>query len=220
MRSNLSIGTVFALAFGCLGVGFGGVTYLVSYGGAIKELKRKRGELLGAQAEAKGRQLELEQLQKDLEAQGTSGEEIARDRSELAVISAKVQERTRALGHGTVNVKLGGRGLHVTFSEDAVFDGRGPVLARDSEGLLRSVADAIGKSAGRVLVTAPMGDGDLAAWVTANFPTPEDLSSARVRNVVRVLQKAGVPAGVVWGVSTGGPVGNGPATLQLEIEAR
>lgn len=216
--TGFSLGTLMALALAAAAIGFAGFTYAVPYTRVSRELKRRSGELLAERAEASAKRSELAAIKRDLAGSGGDANAEGIWRTDLKVTASTVEQRLAGSG---AKVTVDGRTLHVSFPEDALFDGRGPWLSKSGQAAIESIADVLARQAGRILVAAPMGGGRPPRWVADKFPSAGEMAAERVRTMVRALAKANPPAGTVWGVTLGavGPENSSP-TLELEIQPR
>lgn len=217
--SGPSLPTLLALALAAMAIGFAGFTYAVPYARAVRELKRKSGELLAERADAAAKRSELTAIKRDLAAQ--SGGDVSAEgtwRTDLKVTAATVQQRLAGVG---AKVGIEGRTLRVTFPEDALFDGRGPWFSKQGQSAIDSISQVLAQQAGRILVAAPMGGAKPPRWVADKYPNPGDLAAERVRTTIRALAKANPAQGALWGVTIGasGPENSSP-TLVLEVEPK
>lgn len=212
-------GQLIAVALAAAGLGFSVFLYAVPYRKALRDLKMARGDLMQEKADAAGRERELAQLRSDLsDAQRAAGDALVRVRSETAVLRLQLQEQTKAVPPGAVDVQVDARGVMVKIAPSFLFEGGGATLSASGAASMRAMGRAIGKGARRVIVTAPLGRMKVPAEFVKSFPKPEDFTAERVKAVVQALSQSGVPAAVVWGVSTGGPDGGKDASIDIEID--
>lgn len=213
-----------ALALAAAGVGFGAYTYFVPYQRQLTELKRRSGELRAVSTENEVRRKEVDRLKHDYsEVQGARNERLSvegRIRSDLKVLKAQIEERLAPTG---VQVVLSARRMMIRFSEDAIFDARGPVIHKAGQEALQALAEMLGDRTARLIISAPTGGVALARWVRVQFPTAADLSAARTGNTLKALAKAGIRADsalAVIGLMAAPEDPSTPATLEIEIEPR
>jgi flagellar motor protein MotB len=220
----LTLAAVVGLGLGAAGIGFAGYVYFVPYRHMLIDLKRRSGELRALRTTAEASQKELDRVKVDFaEVQGARNQRLTaegRVRTDLKLMKTELEQR---LGGAGVTVTLEPHKLVAALPEDAVFDARGPVLTRQGQDAIRAVAEVIGDKAARLLVAAPMGGVPLARWVRAQFPTPGDLSAARVGNVLKALARDGAQAqNILAVVGTVAPAADAdkPATLEFELEPK
>ncbi|MCG5054735.1 MAG: hypothetical protein KA712_17370 [Myxococcales bacterium] len=217
----LPLATLIAVALGAAGLGFAMFVYAVPHRKAVRELKVARGVLMQARADAAGREREIVQLRHDLGvAQQAAGDALSRVRSETTVLRSQLQEQMSSAPAGAVNVEVEARGVSVQLADDFLFVAGGDKLSAEGLSSLRVMGHAIGRGAARVLVTAPMGRAGVPDELSDTYTRVEELAAARVKAVVKALEQAGVPEGVVWGVSVGGPqrASNGTKDALVNIE--
>lgn len=213
-----TMGLVVAVALGAAGLGFAVFAYAVPYRKAARDLKMARGELLAARAEASGRERELTLLRGDLShAQQAAGDAVANVRSQTNMLRLALQEQSKSAPSGSVELVLEARGLQIRLSDAYLFQGGGAQLSETGTLVLKSLGKSIGKNASRVIITAPMGKAKVPPELVASFPSAEALGAERVRVVQKTLSQTAVPTDVLWGVSTGGPLGEKDASVDLEI---
>ena len=202
---GLSVLMVAALAVGAAGFGFGTFFYLVPYQRKSAQVERLSKEVQAARtAAATPRKSPTEER----------NERIAAD---LAALRADID---RQLAAASPVVTLGTNRLRISFSEERLFDARGPWLSKPGQETLQTLGELLGSRAGRVVIAAPMGSATVPRWVKAQLPTPADLSAARAGNALKALVKGGVRAQTVFAVigSLGSDDPNAPATLDLDVE--
>lgn len=211
-----AVGGLLAVGLGAASFGFAVFVYAVPYRKAVRDLKMARGELLAAKAEAAGRDRELTLLRGDLSnAQQAAGDAVANVRSQTNIMRLAMQEQAKTAPPGAIDVRLDARSLQLTMAPDYVFAGGGVQLSEAGAAALKALGRSIGKSASRVIITAPMGKSRVPPELAKDFSSTEGLSAERVRVVVKSLGQAGVAANLLWGVSTGGPTGE--AVVGIEV---
>ena len=212
------VGMLVAVALGAAGLGFAVFAYVVPYRKAARDLKMARGELMGAKAEAAGRERELSSLRGELShAQQAAGDVVANVRSQTHVLRLALQEQSKSAPPGSVELQLEPRGLQVRLADSYLFADSGAQLSDTGVAALRALGRSIGNGASRVIITAPMGKATVPAELAAKFASSQALSAERVRAVHKILAQSVVAVGVLWGVSTGGPAGDRDAVVDLEI---
>ena len=213
-----ALGGLLAVGLGAASFGFAVFVYAVPYRKAVRDFKVARGELLAAKAEAAGRERELTLLRTDLSnAQQAAGDAVANVRSQTNIMRLAMQEQAKSAPPGAVDVRLDPRSLQLTLAPDYVFSSGGAALSESGAAALKALGRSIGKSASRVIVTAPMGKARVPVELKNDFPSIEALSAERVRVVVKALSHAGVPGNLLWGVSTSGPSGEKDGSVGVEI---
>ncbi|MDX2021427.1 MAG: hypothetical protein SF187_14390 [Deltaproteobacteria bacterium] len=213
-----ALGGLLAVALGAASFGFAVFVYVVPYRKAVRDLKMARGELLAAKAEAAGHERELILLRGDLSnAQQAAGDAVANVRSQTNIMRLAMQEQAKSAPAGAIDLRLEARGLQLTFASEYLFAGGGAQLSEGGVAALKTLGRSIGRSASRVIVTAPLGKTRVPPELAKDFPSSDALSAERVRVVVKALDQAGVGTNLLWGVSTGGPAGDKDATVGIEI---
>ncbi len=215
--------TLVGLALAAAGVGFAGYVYGVPYQRLLTELKRRASELRAAGTAAEAGRKEVERLKQDLaEVRGARNMSLGaegRIRSDLKLIKTQVEQRLPA----GVAVVLEPRRMLIRFHEDAVFEARGPRLAKTGHEALTTLAEILADKASRLLIAAPMGGASPPRWVRAQFPSDADLSAARAVAALTALANAGVQAEAALAVvgSLAAPKNpDAPATLDIEVEPK
>jgi flagellar motor protein MotB len=209
-----------ALGLGAAGVGFGAYIYQVPWKAQNLELKRRTGELRSVRNEAAARLTELNRLKQELaEAQAARRvTEDGRRKTELRVIQAALEDR---LKHDKVSVQVRPRAVRVRFSEDVLFDARGPMITRDGQAMLQVIAELVVGRAVSVMISAPMAGAQPPKWTRGEYPNAADLSTARARAALRVLLRSGVRSDVAFAVVGGdGASDADEPSLDVEVEPR
>jgi flagellar motor protein MotB len=202
---GLSTVLVAALAFGAAGFGFGAYFYLVPF-------QRKAAQLDRAQKELRSRSEGNGRSRVDVR-----GEDPAvRRQANMKSLQAQIEEK---LADATPTCTLGPTSMVVRFSEDKIFEARGPWLSKPGQESMQALGQLLAARVHRVIIAAPMGTGTVPRWVRAQLPTPADLSAARAGNALKVVVKGGVRAPSVLAV-VGSLSGDeeGTPTLEFELE--
>jgi flagellar motor protein MotB len=193
-----------ALAFGAAGLGFGAFFYLVPYHRKIAQLDRLGKELAARPAN-----------RPHVDVQGQDAG--ARAQSQMKALQTKIADQ---LAGAAPTVTPGAHRMLVRFSEEKLFDARGPYLTKAGQETIQTLGQLLGAQVHRVVIAAPMGGATVPRWIRAQLPTPADLSAARAGNALKAVVKGGVRAETVLAVigTFTADQPDGTPTLDLEIE--
>jgi hypothetical protein len=104
------------------------------------------------------------------------------------------------LGAVAPAISLGPHRMLVRFTEEKLFDARGPYLTRAGQEAIQTLGQLLGVQVHRVVIAAPMGGAVPPRWIRPQLPTPADLSAARAGNALKAVVKGGVRAETVLAV--------------------
>jgi hypothetical protein len=202
---GISLLAMAALAVGAAGFGFGAFFYLVPYHRKAAQLDRANKELATRPP--------ANRSHVDVQAQDAA----ARTQGQLKALQVRVADQ---LGAAAPAITIGPHRMLVRFSEEKLFDARGPYLTRAGQEALQTLGQLLGAQVHRVVIAAPMGGANVPRWIRAQLPTPADLAAARAGNALKAAVKGGVRAETVLAVigSLTADQPDATPTLDFEIE--
>jgi hypothetical protein len=203
LASGVSPVSTVALALGVAGVAFGAFFYLVPFHHKAAQVDKLTRELASRPP--------ANRPHVDVQGQDAA----AREQSQMKALEEKIAEQLAAAAPA---VSIGPHRMLVRFSEEKLFDARGPYLSKAGQEAIQTLGQLLGAQVHRVIIAAPMGGANVPRWIRSQLPTPADLSAARTGNALKAAVKGGARADTMLAVIGSLTMDRPDATPSLDFE--